>query len=198
MAITYAQFHFAKGLRILILMWTYSNLCKSSWKNEQGEETSWHNLYRYSSYYGIKALMIQGQTKAKTKWTIPQCYKILQISAKHRHHRHLVRTGCASTFTSCFTGCFASLFKRSTWGLSALGCDLSLLKVSYVCRENIQWLKHTCLSGSILANPPLWLDWPPLEAISRTSSFGRLAKLPGLVFSVMLMSKVLDVKLCFI
>ena len=31
---------------------------------------------------------------------------------------------------------------------------------------------HTCLSGSMLAKPPLWLAWPPLEAISRTSSLG--------------------------
>ena len=31
---------------------------------------------------------------------------------------------------------------------------------------------RTCLSGSMLAKPPLWLDWPPLEAISRTSSLG--------------------------
>lgn len=28
----------------------------------------------------------------------------------------------------------------------------------------------TCFSGSMLAKPPEWLDWPPLEAISRTSS----------------------------
>jgi hypothetical protein len=35
-------------------------------------------------------------------------------------------------------------------------------------------LQHTCFSGSMLAKPPLWLAWPPLEAISRTSSLGLL------------------------
>lgn len=63
---------------------------------------------------------------------------------------------------------------------------------------------RTSLSGSMLANPPVEA-FPPLDAISLTSSLGlgelarpperaggfdkahRLAKLPGLVFSVMLM-----------
>jgi hypothetical protein len=31
---------------------------------------------------------------------------------------------------------------------------------------------HTCLSGSMLAKPPEWLAWPPLDAISWTSSLG--------------------------
>lgn len=42
----------------------------------------------------------------------------------------------------------------------------------------------TCLSGSMLANPPEWLAWPPLLAMFWTSSFGLLAKLPGFSLDV--------------
>lgn len=44
----------------------------------------------------------------------------------------------------------------------------------------------TCFSGSIFANPPECDDFPPFDAISRTSSVGRLAKLEGLVFEDMM------------
>lgn len=44
----------------------------------------------------------------------------------------------------------------------------------------------TCLSGSIEANPPA-LDCPPFEAAACTSSLGRLAKLPGLELSAMVL-----------
>lgn len=43
-----------------------------------------------------------------------------------------------------------------------------------------------------MAKPPL-LAWPPLEAISETSSLGRLAKLPGFVLSAMLKAEELKI-----
>lgn len=41
-----------------------------------------------------------------------------------------------------------------------------------VTRPLLSKESHTCLSGSMLANPPLWLSCPPFEAVSRSSSFG--------------------------
>lgn len=49
----------------------------------------------------------------------------------------------------------------------------------------------------MLANPPVWLAWPPCLAISETSSLGRLAKLPGLVLPVEDMVVVVMIKLEF-
>lgn len=44
----------------------------------------------------------------------------------------------------------------------------------------------TCLEGSMVANPPLRLDWPPFLPMFCTSSRGRLEKFPGLELSVIL------------
>jgi hypothetical protein len=64
-----------------------------------------------------------------------------------------------------------------------------------VCVNDV---RLTCLSGSMLAKPELWLAWPPLEAISWTSSLGRLAKLPGLVLALeVLVPLVLEPELLF-
>ena len=80
-------------------------------------------------------------------------------------------------------------FEAATGCLAAHGRDVSLHKSQPGSEDSIDCLR-TCLSSSMLANPPWWLDWPPLRAMFSTSSCGRLAKFPGLGLEDMLVYSV--------
>jgi hypothetical protein len=58
---------------------------------------------------------------------------------------------------------------------------------------NVKMKRRTCFWGSMLAKPPEWLDWPPLRAMSSTSSRGRLAKFPGLLDAILCRLEVVEV-----
>lgn len=88
-----------------------------------------------------------------------------------------------STLTTSFLRLLTARLKRAAGSLTSHGCNLLLqsprIIMHYFWCMCTSGAGLTCLSGSMLANPPLWLACPPLEAISETSSLGRLAKLPG-------------------
>src|SRR5690349_8306337 len=81
------------------------------------------------------------------------------------------RTG--TTLPACLTGTLAAGLEAAGRGLATLGSNVALRGRQLTCIFVAQARgAHTCFSGSMLAKPPLWLAWPPLDAISRTSSLG--------------------------
>ena len=97
------------------------------------------------------------------------------ITQHHHHHHHRFRIWsrpcgrprgpARCRVRSCRTKPCRP-WKRSRAGVMSVG-------LVYGCGGNtIRVRVLTCLSGSMLAKPPLWLAWPPLDAISLTSSLG--------------------------